>query len=372
MTTSTPPRDREAPRTVADSGLALLVVEDSPTDALLIGDMLSVVDAVASVTVVPRLGEALEVLPHQRFDLVLLDLNLPDSEGLDTFSRLTADCPVAVLVLTGLDDEDMGARAVRLGAQDYLVKARLQPQWLGRSILYAVERHRLLDLAVRSREELRALARRVVDVREEERTRLSREVHDRLGQNLSAFKMDLRWMARRLEGPGEAQTPALLAKVAAALEVVDDSIQCVQDVALALRPGVLDALGLSAALLDEARRFMDRTGTPCRVDIATPAPTVTGDEATALFRIFQELLTNVIRHAQATQVVCSLKQDADRVRLTVADDGVGLHHAAGRKHALGLLGISERASAFGGAARFETASGGGTTATIDIPWPRQR
>jgi len=214
---------------------------------------------------------------------------------------------------------------------------------------------------------MRDLTERLRTLREEECTRISRQVHDELGQLLTGLKMDVRWMIRKLASGG---TPDDLApKLAEAEDLVDQTVASVQRIAVELRPSALDTLGLPAAIRDEARRFEARTGVVTAVETgisSLPEPAV----ATALFRILQELLTNIARHAQASSLNIALSDEQGAWILRVRDDGVGIPvETARRATSLGLLGMTERAEAIGGAFRVEPHPDGGTLATVRVPHP---
>lgn len=212
--------------------------------------------------------------------------------------------------------------------------------------------------------QMRALAARLHAVREEERTRISREVHDELGQFLTGLKMDLRWIARHLGKRDDAA--AIGARIDEADKLVDRTIECVQRIAVELRPSALDTLGLGAAVRDEARRFEKRTGVHTRMSVeggATPPPEI----AIALFRVFQELLTNVARHASADSVQIQLYEEDGRWLLRVEDDGVGItREAISSQLALGLLGMRERVQEIGGVFDVQPGSVRGTVATVRV------
>lgn len=216
-------------------------------------------------------------------------------------------------------------------------------------------------------EQMRALAARLNAIREEERTRISREVHDELGQLLAGIKMDLRWITRRTAAGTESVTAGVVTKLAELERGTDRTIETVQRIALELRPSALDALGLPAALRDEARRFQARSGIKVEVDIeqATPPGRAV---ATELFRIFQELLTNIARHANASRARVVLKDEGGELVLHVEDDGVGMPTRAGpSRGSLGLLGMSERAESLGGQIEFMPGLAGGTVAILRVP-----
>jgi two-component system, NarL family, sensor histidine kinase UhpB len=231
-------------------------------------------------------------------------------------------------------------------------------------------RRRNAQLVSRDRQ-MRELAKHLNAVREDERTRISREVHDVLGQLLTGIKMDVRWMDRRLAAE-QIDVAALRSRLAEADSLTDQTIATVQRIALELRPSALDSLGLQAALRDEARRFETRSGVRTRVEIEGKSPT-RQPVATALFRILQELLTNVVRHAKATSVSILLREEGHCRILQVVDDGVGMAADPWEGTAsLGLLGMRERAEALGGSFEIEPQSTGGTVATVRMPENQER
>jgi PAS domain S-box-containing protein len=232
-----------------------------------------------------------------------------------------------------------------------------------------ITERKLTEIALRaSREQLRALSARLQAALEEERTRIAREIHDGLGQALTALKMDLSWLRARLERSRSAATRHLHKRTEAMMQLVDATVQGVRRTATDLRPVVLDDLGLQAAVEWQAREFEARTGIRCEVAVETAVACPDRDVATALFRIAQEALTNVARHARANRVCVTLASDADGLRLAVADDGRGIteaEHSGSRS--LGLLGMRERARLFGGRIDIAGSPDGGTTITAVIP-----
>jgi signal transduction histidine kinase len=228
----------------------------------------------------------------------------------------------------------------------------------------------------KSREQLRALAGRLQSVREDEQARMARDLHDELGQLLTGLKMDLRWLERRLSDlPASDAISPLVDRVVAASELADQTVASVQRIAAELRPGALDRLGLGPALRQEVRRFQERTGILCEGSIDEAAPEPPPEVATALYRICQEALTNVSRHAGATRVVVALSAEPPGLVLSVEDDGRGFEvgPAALGPEALGLLGMTERATLLGGEVGFTRRAGGGTVVTARVPLsaPRQ-
>jgi PAS domain S-box-containing protein len=218
-------------------------------------------------------------------------------------------------------------------------------------------------------DQLRALSARAESVREDERTGIAREIHDELGQALTALKMDLAWVARRLATPSEPGTvEAVLAKIRSMSEMTDEVIQQVRRISAQLRPGVLDDLGLLAAIEWQAQEFEKRSTTRVVVESELGAAQLERELSTAAFRILQEALTNVARHAGATCVHVRLEQTDTMLRLEVDDDGKGISEEAARDlRSLGLLGIRERARRLGGKAVIERIQPRGTRVRLEVP-----
>jgi PAS domain S-box-containing protein len=223
-----------------------------------------------------------------------------------------------------------------------------------------IERRQLDD-------QLRALSERIEAIREEERTGIAREIHDELGQALTALKMDIAWVKRRVgaaDGIGE--------KLDDMSRTADEIIHAVRRISAELRPGILDDLGLQAAIEWQADEFTGRTGIPCRVDPALGDVQLERGLATAVFRIFQEALTNVARHADATEVLVAVALKRGQVVLEVSDDGIGVTEKAPR--GLGLLGMRERARQLGGDCVVRRRDPRGTTVALSLPlrFPAER
>jgi PAS domain S-box-containing protein len=220
-----------------------------------------------------------------------------------------------------------------------------------------------------SRERLRALTARLESLREQERIRISREIHDELGQQLTGLKMDLRRAERKLEElESSPAVNSLLDTLVSATELADGITATIQEIAADLRPGVLDKLGLGAALQYEGRRFQERTGISCDARLPESEPVFSTEAATALFRIFQECLTNIARHARATKVEAALKLEDGWVTLRMQDNGRGITEAEiANPESLGLLGMKERTALLGGEIVFQRDPQGGTIVTARLP-----
>jgi len=227
------------------------------------------------------------------------------------------------------------------------------------------ERKRSEESLVLQREQLRALAERLQWVREEDRKQVARDLHDQIGQILTAIKMDMTWMIRHLpESEGE-----VLARLKESIQSINDGVKAVRTICSGLRPGVLDDLGLAAAIEWQAAEFTTRNNVVSQVTVPPVDLHLDGDRATATFRIFQECLTNVIRHAQATSVRIDLCQEEENILLVVEDDGIGFHESgvSSAFGSLGLLGMKERAQFCGGNVEIISSPGKGTKVTVRVP-----
>lgn len=475
--------------------LRVLLVEDSPTDAFLIREALADVPEFVPVLVhAENLSAALAHLLTTPFDVVLLDLGLPDSQGLDTFHRLHSQKPeTPVLVLTGLDDMSAGLLAIQDGAQDYLLKREIQPMLLSRAIRYAIERQRVsavlaaseerFQLAVsgaaaglwdwdprtnvvyfsphfceilgyaehelpndirvhryaihpddiervsaaleahlahqcaynveyrvstksgelrwilsrgqalwdsagepyrmvgwivdvtdrrraqealrESREELKRLSANILHVREEEKARIARELHDDLGQQLTALKLETGILENRL---GKADTGAAEGEVGRLNTMIDQIVASVRRIASDLRPRMLDDLGLIPAVDWLIEEFSTRYAIQVITDIDADEIAFNRESATAVFRMIQEALTNIARHANASEVRVDILRGATHCNVTIADNGRGAEREVrpGLK-SFGLLGMRERAERLGGQLSIETAPGRGFAVKIVMP-----
>jgi signal transduction histidine kinase len=221
----------------------------------------------------------------------------------------------------------------------------------------------MVDRLQRSLEQLRALASRLETVREEEQKRIAREIHDELGQALTAIKIELSFLL--FEWPAE-QKPSKRAE--SITKLVDQTIESVQKISTELRPGILDALGLVAAVEWAAGEFETRTGTRCRVDLPKDALKIDQERTTAIFRILQETLTNVARHADATQVDIRLAREDGSLSLEVYDNGIGIsEEQLSASRSLGILGMRERTLLLGGEFLVSGAPNQGTRVRVRIP-----
>ena len=211
------------------------------------------------------------------------------------------------------------------------------------------ERRKLEDDFAHANERLRALASHVNSATEREKGRLAREIHDVLGQELTGLKMDTAWITRRLGRTEPLELAAVLQRLREMTKQIEGCVQTVRRIATGLRPGVLDDLGLSAAIDWQVREFERRSGISTVLTLPEEDLAVDRERATALFRILQEVLTNVARHAEARTVNVVVSKEQEVLTLEVRDDGRGItDEEATSFRSLGILGIRERVASFGG------------------------
>lgn len=467
----------------------ILVVEDNPGDARLIKEMLADAgDQYLETEWAATLAEGLKCLDRGGIDLVLLDLSLPDSRGLDTFLQAYAHAPnLPFVLLTGLDDETLALKAVREGAQDYLVKGKINALMLLRAIRYAAERKQSeaaieaerkklfkvlnnlpafvyllgedfkisfanrrfqeafgepgdrpcfevirgregrcedclplevlktkvpqmfewtaaasghsyeiyaypffmddkqlvlslgLDVTDRkqaeanlreSEENLRYLATQLLTAQEMERKRISGELHDELGHALVTLKSHLKFIERQLL-PGQV---ALKQEVKPMLEFIDKVVGNVRRLYLDLSPGDVEDLGLTSALKGLIEDFAGRHQ---KIEWTVDLENIDNflwesSRGTIIYRLLQEALTNIGKHAKPKHVTITLKRDAEEILLTIADDGIGFNLAeilssAKEKKKLGLVAMEERMKMLGGSIKIWSRESRGTTITLNIP-----
>lgn len=216
-----------------------------------------------------------------------------------------------------------------------------------------------------SQEELRNLSAYLESVRETERSKIAREIHDELGQILTAMNIDFAWLKKRLP-----EDDALKQKLISMRGSLDSAIQTVKRIALELRPGILDDLGLAAAIDWQGQDFQKRTEIEFQLKATGTRLHLDSERTTAMFRIFQEALTNVARHANATKVTVVLKRTARRLNMEIRDNGKGIQGTdITSPLSLGLIGIKERVRALRGRVSVSGVDGKGTVVSVSIPIP---
>lgn len=221
-----------------------------------------------------------------------------------------------------------------------------------------------------SSERFRKLSSRIQTLREEERSRISREIHDELGQLLTGTKMQLRLIEDRLANRNDRTLNPLIDDLVETAGTIDETIDSVRRISSGLRPLALDHLGLAAAVDEESMQFSRRTGIAVNIDVSEWETPLSAEIETTAFRIFQESLTNAARHAEATRIDVECKVENQLLLLKIRDNGVGIDVSAVNNPAsLGLVGMLERASEVGGKVEFTSLPEKGTEVALTIPLP---
>ena len=351
--------------------LNVLIVEDNPSDADLMLHELKKSGFHPSWKRVETEPEYREHL-GDHVDIILADYALPQYDALHALRHLQdRGFDIPFIIVTGAIGDEVAVECMKKGAADYLLKDRLMR--LGPAVRHALEQKKLrdekrrTDLELRqTSDQLRALSAHLQSIREEESTRIAQRIHDELGQALTAMKMDTVWLQKRL-APTQKE---LLEKTATMITLLDETVSIVQRMSMELRPSILDDLGLSAAMEWQAEEFRRSSGLACKLAIRPDDLELDRDLSTAIFRIFREALTNIVRHAQATAVDVSLARTAHRIELTIADNGRGIsEEAIHSPKSFGLVQVRERAMFWGGVVQISGEPGKGTTIHVKIPMP---
>jgi signal transduction histidine kinase len=377
----------------------ILLVEDNPADARLVQQTL--LDSSAGETsawfqlrVAERLSAGLDVLSAGDVDVVLLDLSLPDSEGLNTLTSFSTRAPaLPIVVMTGLEDESVAVRALQAGAQDYLIKGQSDPGLLVRAIRYAIERKRTqealwesqrqlqalnetLEHKVRERTaEVRSLASDLTKAEQRERRRISHILHDDLQQRLYAIKIQ---MAMVLEMLGTENSP-VQAELAEVREQIDLALALTRRLSIDLSPPILKDEGLEQAIQWLAAQMQEQHGLHVVIQAAGAVPIPDSELQVLLFNCVRELLFNVVKHARVSEAIVSLERTDGDLRIEVCDYGKGFNpgrlaqgngaseEGAFRARNFGLPTLRHRLSLFGGNMEVDSTPGSGTRVTLTIP-----
>jgi signal transduction histidine kinase len=342
----------------------VLIVDDDPTArealvAILEGEAYELQQAKDGI-------QALRMLKQLQPDLILLDVMMPAMDGFEVCRRIRATpslAEVPIILLTALDDRDSLLRGIESGADDFLSKPPDRRELVARvRTITRLNRYRTL---IEQRENIRRMAERVVAAQEEERQRISRELHDDLGQALTTHLISLRNLQQDLSLPRQALFERLQALYNQSYEVFVK----IRSIARDLRPPVLDALGLKVAMQTYCAEFTRRTHLPVIFEAEDSLPDLPDTYNITLYRTLQEALTNVIKHAHASQVWVDLSMDDDQVTLTIQDNGIGFGEEKSGSNGIGLAGLRERITIAGGALSVSSTPKRGTILSAQFPWP---
>jgi signal transduction histidine kinase len=343
----------------------ILVVEDNPGDFALVEELLFEQIAAPVISHVPNFQAAKELLSQRTtpFDVILLDLSLPDKTGLPLIQdMMSISSNAPVIVLTGYADLTFGVRSLSLGVSDYILKDELTALSLYKSIVYSCERKRIILALETSELRARNFAKQLNNALEEERSRIAREIHDEFGQQLSGLKMALSSLKKN---------PGVHSDVGSVLEAivadVNISIQSVRQIANELRPVLIDKLGLFAAIEWLVTEFGKKTGIVSRIHIDVNQPVINKMPEINIFRICQEALTNIAKHAQATMINVRIENKGEKLLIRIIDNGKGIApNTLQNNLSMGLLNMKERANLIGAELDINSTSGKGTIIELKV------
>jgi signal transduction histidine kinase len=342
----------------------ILIIEDNQGDFVLVEELLWEQIMVPDISHAVDYKTAKELLSQENiFDIILLDLSLPDKTGPVLIEDIVkAGASAAVIVLTGYEDFTFGIKSLALGASDYILKDELTSVLLFKSIVYSCERKKIVSALELSEKNSRTFAKQLNHVLEEQRAHIAREIHDEFGQQLSGLKMSLSSLKKN-PGVKKETTPT----IDAIIEQVDNGIQSLRRIANELRPVLLDKLGLFAAIEWLVVEFEKRTGITSQTFIDKEQPVLDKVIEINIFRICQEALTNITKHAQANKAYILVGIKNEELLIKISDDGKGIEpEILKNTMAMGMLNMKERASIIGGEIIVNSAPGKGTSVELKL------
>lgn len=344
----------------AQSYFSVLVIEDNPGDFALVEEFLLDQADIPRITHAHNYKEARAILSGADaiYDVILLDLSLPDKTGSELISDIIGiSGATPVIVLTGYADFNFGVQSIARGVSDYILKDELTSLTLYKTILYSLERRKIVASLEESEKRVRSFAKQLSEVIEEERARIAREIHDEFGQQLSGIKMSL--SALKNNNKGQQDIGPVIEVI---VDEVNHSIQSLRKISNELRPVLLDKLGLFAAIEWLINEFERKTGIDSRFKANSEQPVIHKDIEINIFRICQEALTNISKHAEATRVDIEIINENGVLNIKITDNGKGINAGILRDPlSSGLLNMRERASLIGSEINITSLVNNGTT-----------
>jgi two-component system, NarL family, sensor histidine kinase UhpB len=322
---------------------SVLVIEDNPGDFAIVEEFL--LEQIGSPVIVhaENFKEAEIKLSTKNiaFNVILLDLSLPDKTGSELIQDIVqASNNIPVIVLTGYADFSFGVKSISQGVSDYILKDELTPLVLYKTILYSLERKKILLTLQESEKRVRHFAGQLNKVVEEERARIAREIHDEFGQQLTGIKMSL----SILKNGNQKQNDVILL-IDSIVSEVNRSIQTLREISNELRPALLDKVGLFASIEWLIKEFKKKTNIESHFELDADQTDIDKDTEINIFRICQEALTNIMKHAKATLVVINIVAKGDILDITITDNGKGIETGILKDPlSSGLLNMRERAN----------------------------
>ena len=351
----------------------LLLIEDSSDDMVLITEYLRSDGFDVNCKMICSESELREELDHKNWDVIVCDHFMPGFSSSRALEVLRSDeREIPLLVVSGMIDEKFAIESLKMGAFDYVMKdnlARLPSAIKNAMTAYdLVRKQKAANEALESsRHMLRRLAAHSQNLREEERGRFARDLHDDLGSGMAALKMDLKWLIKRLDG----QDPEADEKLSGMTRLIDSAIASVRQVITEMRPSIIDDLGLLAAVEWQLEEFGKRHGIKVELDRNCDEILFRNkdkDSDISVFRIFQEALNNIAKHAEATSVVVTVLDEGDAFIITIADDGRGFDvNTRANSDSFGIISMEERVLVMAGSVDVISSPGNGTFVKLSLP-----
>lgn len=364
---------------------AILLVDDLSENLTLLEHIIKPLDV--TMIIANSGSEALRKTENKELFLALVDVKMPVMDGIELAGHLQnkpTRSMIPIIFVTAFADNDVLEKCYEVGAVDFITKPFQRNILLSKVKVFlelfyqkneirenqlkleetTLELDRINQSLKRSHEELTELTMHLEDVREDERKKIALDLHDDLGQKLTALLMDLSWLNKNLN----KDLPSLSAKIEAMKNLLDDTINTVRKISVGLRPSTLDNLGLAAALRWHFSEFENNTSIRIVSNIIPDELDLDPKLSILIFRVIQEALTNVVRHSKATKVVIRLEQLNERIHIEINDNGIGITKKDIEKpRSFGLLGMKERIASWGGEFVISGEEGKGTQLVIDLP-----
>jgi signal transduction histidine kinase len=351
--------------------IKILHLEDMPFDVEMVDRELKTAGIEFEKMVVENKADFIEALHSFSPDIILSDHSLPAFNSEKALKLAKEKLPhIPFILVTATVSEEFAVNVLKQGASDYILKTNIKR--LPSSVTAAIEKSLMMEEKLLSEiklkyshQQIRNLASHLQDIREEERSAMAREVHDELGQQLTALKLDISWLSIKLNTAEEV----IIKKLVEMEKLSTQALKTVKKIVTELHPAILDKLGIKDAIRWQSDEFEKRTGIKIELSLVHDPIAVDRKTAIALFRIYQESLTNIMRHAGATMVKCQFDKMDNQLVFSIEDNGVGFdENLVGYKHSLGLLGMKERAVMLGGELEIKSSPAKGTKIIVSIPF----
>ena len=351
------------------TALRLLICEDIDTDAAMVVKVIENGGFEVFSQTVDSANDFKTALEKENWDIIISDFNIPGFGGQEALQILKeSEHDIPFVLVSGTVGEEIAVNMMKLGSSDYLMKGNLQrlpgvvERELEEALIRKEKKTALYQLAER-KEELKKLSRYLKNAREEERKYISREIHDEIGQLATAAKMELFWLNKNLK----QQDKKIQEHADRCMEIVELLIDQTRKIAGSLRPPKFDEVGLIETIQWQVQQVEKAAGIICQFNHSLNDNPIEGEVKTELFRICQESMTNVMRHAKAQHLFISLSQDVEGINMEINDDGMGFDTQGYTDH-LGLLGMRERAISIGGQLVIASSHGNGTKIRVSVPF----